>query len=61
MGPPLAPELFRVCTAYLLTIYFDDVAATCPPDDLTLRTYNLKETEPNQTQDAPHDPETKNF
>ena len=72
MGLPLAPELARMCTAYLLehyepphdhclTIYFDDVAATYPPNDLPLGPYNLKETEPNQTQDARYDPETKKF
>ena len=72
MGLPLAPELARMCTAYLLeyyepppnhclTIYFDDVAATYPPNDLPLGTYILKETEHNQTQDVLYDPTTKKF
>ncbi|KAI6649853.1 hypothetical protein LOD99_6403 [Oopsacas minuta] len=61
MGLPLAPELARLCTAYLLTnytpppgevltIYFDDLAATYPIMDLPLGPYRLKETEANATQ-----------
>ena len=72
MGLPLAPEIARMCTAFLLkdyqpptnhslTIYFDDVASTYPPTDLPLETYNLKTTEANQTQDAIHEPEKKIF
>ena len=72
MGLPLAPELARMATAYLLrdyetpighslTIYFDDVSTTYPINNLPLTPYNLKDTPPNQTQDAKYDPITKLF
>ena len=72
MGLPLAPELARMATAYLLrnyqqplghtlTLYFDDVAATYPIQDLPLDPYNLKETPANHTQDAMYNPDTKQF
>ena len=72
MGLPLAPELARMCTAYLLrnyhtpeneslTIYFDDVAATYPIDNLPLAPYTLKATEPNTTQDCKLDITTNTF
>ena len=72
MGLPLAPELARMCTAYplrdyktpekeTLTIYFDDVAATYPIDNLPLAPYTLKPTEPNTTQDCELDVTTNCF
>ena len=72
MGLPLAPELARMCTAYLLrdyqpppneclTVYFDDVASTYPIDNLPLGPYNLKPTQPNTTQDCIYDPTTRKF
>ena len=72
IGLPLAPELARMATAYLLsdyetpighslTIYFDDVSATYPINNLPLTPYNLKDTPPNQIQDAKYDPITKLF
>ena len=72
MGLPLAPELARMCTAYLLrdyvtppnqrlTVYFDDVASTFPIEDLPLAPYNLKPTPPNTTQDCTYDPTNKKF
>ena len=72
MGLPLAPELARMCTAYLLrnyetppneklTIYFDDVASTFPIENLPLATYNLKPTPPNTIQDCIYDPINKKF
>ncbi|KAI6658717.1 hypothetical protein LOD99_10949 [Oopsacas minuta] len=73
MGLPIAPELARLCTAYLLnnyrpppgnlvlTIYFDDLAATFPVMDLPLGPYTLKETAPNATQDCIYDTQTKTF
>ena len=72
MGLPLAPELARMCTAYLLsyytvppwqtlTVYFDDIAATYPIQDLTLAPFILKETPPNTTQDCVYIPEEKSF
>ena len=71
MGLPLAPELDRMCTAYLLrdyktppghslTIYFDDVA-TYPIDNLPLEPYNLKPTPPNTTQDCLYLPSSNKF
>ena len=70
MGLPLAPELARMATAFLLrnyeqplghtlTIYFDD--ATYPILDLPLEPYILKETPANHTQDAMYNPEKKQF
>ena len=72
MGLPIAPELARMCTAYLLrnyetppneklTVYFDDVASTFPIEDLPLAPYNLKPTPPNTTQDCTYDPINKKF
>ena len=72
MGLPLAPELARMCTAYLLsyytvppwqtlTVYFDDIAATYPIDNLPLAPFILKETPPNTTQDCIYIPEEKSF
>ena len=72
MGLPLAPEIARMCTAYLLefyepphhqvlTLYFDDVASTYPPDDLPSAPFKLVATEPNQTQDALYDTDLKRF
>ena len=67
MGLPLAPELSRMATAYLLkdytpppgeiiTFYFDDVASTFPlPLDL-LHPYLLKQGPENRTQDIFYDP-----
>ena len=71
-GTPLAPELARSTTAYLLrdyiqppghklTLYFDDVASTFPIHNLPLAPFSLKETPPNQTQDALYDTETMQF
>ena len=63
MGLPLAPELARMATAFLLRnyeqplghtliIYFDDVSATYPILDLLLEPYILKETPANHTQES---------
>ena len=62
MGLPIAPELARMCTAYLLkdynpppgqslTIYFDDIAASYPLDNIPLEPYTVKSTDAKQTQD----------
>ena len=70
MGLPLAPELARMATAFLLrnyeqplghtlTIYFDDATYTIL--DLPLESYILKETPANHTQDAMYNPEKKQF
>eukprot|EP00800_Vazella_pourtalesii_P012414 TRINITY_DN2925_c0_g1_i2.p1 TRINITY_DN2925_c0_g1~~TRINITY_DN2925_c0_g1_i2.p1 ORF type:complete len:432 (-),score=12.92 TRINITY_DN2925_c0_g1_i2:1261-2556(-) len=59
MGLSLAPKLARMCTAYLLkdyspppneslTLYFDDVAATHPIEDLPLAPYTLNPKLPQQ-------------
>ena len=72
MGLPIAPELARMCTAFLtrdytpppghvLTIYFDDLATTYPIDLELLKPYTIKTTEPNQTQDCKYDTRTKKF
>ena len=72
MGLPIAPELARMCTAYLLvdykpppqqalTIYFDDLAATFPIDTIPLAPYTVKNTEDNMTQDCQYDPTTRKF
>ena len=72
MGLPLAPELARMCTAYLLrnyeppigealTLYFDDVAATYPIKALPLKPFNLLPTTDNTTQDATYDTAKKDF
>ena len=72
MGLPLAPELARMTTAFLLrsyqeptghilTLYFDDVAATYPIGELPLQPFVLKDTEQNQTQDALYNPTTQQF
>ena len=61
-----------MCTAYLLsyytvpawhtlTVYFDDVAATYPIQDLPLAPFVLKATEPNTTQDCVYIPTAKTF
>ena len=44
-----------------LALYFDDVASTFPIHDLPLAPFSLKETPPNQTQDALYDTETMQF
>ena len=70
MGLPLASELARMSTAYLLrnyspppnehlTLYFDDVAASYPIEDLPLAPYSLKTTTPYTTQDC--DPVSRKF
>ena len=72
MGLPLAPELARMTTAYLLrnyeqplgqtlTLYFDDVGSTYPIDDLPLHPFSLKGNRAEQTQDALFDHTTKQF
>ena len=72
MGLPLAPELARMSTTYLLrnyspppnehlTLYFDDVAASYPIEDLPLAPYTLKTTAPNTTQDCIYDPISRKF
>ena len=72
IGLPLAPELARMTTAYLLrdyseptgetqTLYFNDVASTYPTNDLQLHPFVLKETEQNQTLDACYNSITKQF
>ena len=72
MGLPIAPELARMCTAYLLkdynpppgqslTIYFDDIAASYPLDNIPLEPYTVKPTYANQTQDCRYDPQKKHF
>ena len=71
-GIPIAPELARVCTAYMLldynpppqqvlTLYFDDLAATFPIDTVPLSPYTVKPTDDNMTQDCQYDPTTKKF
>ena len=72
MGLPLAPELARMTTAYLLlkykhplhdafTIYFDDIASTYQlPLDL-LAPYVLEQGPDNVTQDALFDPTSHSF
>ena len=61
-----------MCTAYLLayytvppwqtlTVYFDDIAATYPIQDLPLAPFILKETPPNTSQDCLYIPEEKSF
>lgn len=72
MGLPLAPELARMCTAYLLlnyhpppksvlTIYFDDITTTyeIPPNLLT--PYELEKGPNDVTQDVLHDPNDHSF
>ena len=72
MGLPIAPELARMCTAYLLkdynpppgqslTIYFDDIAASYPLENILLEPYTVKPTDTNQTQDCRYDPQKKHF
>ena len=69
MGLPLAPELSRMATTYLLrdyapppgeilTLYFDDVAATfpIPPAPDILSSYVLEQGPSNRTQDIYYDP-----
>ena len=72
MGLPLAPELARMTTAYLLlkctpppnnalTIYFDDLASTYPlPLDI-LKPYELEQGPSNVTQDALYDSTNNSF
>ena len=72
MGLPLAPELLRMFTAFLLrdyqappgeilTLFFDDVASTFPiPHDL-LAPYELEVGPDNRTQDVLYDSTTKSF
>ena len=72
MGLPLAPELARMYTVYLLrnyqtlpneclTVYLDDVASTYPIDNLPLGSHNLKPTPSNTTQDCRYDTTTGKF
>ena len=61
MGLPLAPELARMATAYLLRNYQQPLSAIYPILDLPLDPYNLKETPANRTQDAMYNPDTKQF
>ena len=72
MGLPLAPELARMCTAFLLrdyqpppghnlTVYFEDLPATYPIYNIPHQAYSIKKTENNQTQDANYDPKEKKF
>ena len=72
MGLPLAPELARMCTAYLLlnyspppnhtlTLYFDDLASTYPlPMDI-LKPFTLDEGQLDMTQDALYDAISHSF
>ena len=54
MGLPLAPELAKMCTAFLLrdyqpppghslTVYLDDLAATYPIDNIPLQPYSIRD------------------
>ena len=72
MGLPLAPELARMTTAYLLlnyhaplhcalTIYFDDITSNFEiPDDL-LAPYVIERGQDNVTQDVLYDPTNKTY